>query len=91
MEYSFFGLSNTRRTMPIIYGFNRIAIRVGAVTDNGTATIWNAELLLPASQVIKASDAAMRSSYAAAPRHPGLHRARCSRAELPFRNVDELS
>src|SRR5205823_1076395 len=45
-EYPFFGLAKTRPTMPIIYGFNRIAIGVGAVTHNGTATIWNAELLL---------------------------------------------
>ena len=91
MEYPAFGLAKTRRTMPIIYGFNRITIGVGAVTNNGTATIWIAELLLPPSQVTKASEAAMRSSYAAAPRHLGLHRARCPRAELPLRNVDELS
>jgi|HubBroStandDraft_6_1064221.scaffolds.fasta_scaffold934597_2 hypothetical protein len=80
MEYPFFGLAKTRCTMPTICGFNRIA-----------ATIRNAELFLPASQAIKASDTAMRSSYAAVPRHLGLHRARCPGAELPLRNVDELS
>ena len=63
MAYPFFSLAKSRRTQPIDFRMNDIAIRVEAVPEHGMATIWDADVLIwAASQIVEARDAGIRTS-----------------------------
>jgi plasmid replication initiation protein len=48
--YPFFGLSQSRRVMPIDLRMGQITIRVEAAPDHGMATIWDADVLVSAAR-----------------------------------------
>jgi plasmid replication initiation protein len=63
MAYPFFSLAKSRRIVPIDFRASKIAIRVEAVPEHGTATIWDAEVLIwAASQIVEARDAGLKTS-----------------------------
>jgi plasmid replication initiation protein len=63
MAYPFFSLARTKRVVPIDFHAGAISIRVEAVPEHGTATIWDAEVLIWAeSQIVAARDAGLKTS-----------------------------
>jgi plasmid replication initiation protein len=63
MAYLFFSLAKSKRTVPIHFCAGKIAICVEAVPEHGTATIWDADVLIWAvSQIVEARDGALKTS-----------------------------
>lgn len=63
MTYPFFSLSKTKRTQPIDFHTQDIAVRVEGTPEHGLATIWDLDVLIwAASQLIEARDRGLAPS-----------------------------
>ena len=63
MAYPFFSLAKSKRTEPINFCTNRLAIRVSGAAEYGIATIWDADILIwAASQIVEARDHGLPTS-----------------------------